>query len=508
VTGNRTDRRRQPAPPGASHAPGAAPLLLVEDSEATAALMHAHLVHAGHQVAHAPSAGAAARALAALRPPLVLLDLNLPDDNGLSLLRRMRAESAEPGAPPMPAVIVVTGHGGVPETVEAMRLGAFDFLQKPVDPARLVYAVAAALEGARAHARLRHVAADSAEDAPVPGMLGRHETMRAAFRRLRRAAQSNAPVLITGETGTGKELAAQALHTLSPRAGRPFVALNCAAIPRELIESELFGHVRGAFTGAVADRAGAAGEAEGGSLFLDEIGELDPAVQAKLLRFLQSGAYRRLGAMAETRADVRFICATHRDLRAAVAAGRFREDLYFRLNVIPLALPPLRARGSDVVLLAESMLASMAAEEGAAFTRFSAEAAALLCAHPWPGNVRELANVLRRITVLEEGETISAAMLAPLLAETAGRGAPRDPPTPAIGHGALPGHAGSDIASLEATKRAAIQRALRLTGGNVREAADRLGIAASTIYRMGLAGKDDPAPSADATGASSPFETE
>jgi len=488
MTANRTRAPGRAAPkPVAPATRGGPPLLLVEDSEATAALLCAHLARAGYRVVHAPSAGAAARALAVERPALMLLDLNLPDGNGLSLLRRLRAESART-AMAMPAVIVVTGHGGVPESVEAMRLGAFDFLQKPVDPARLLYAVEAALDGARAHARLHRSAPDSADDAAVPGMLGEDARMRAAFRRLRRAAPSNAPVLITGETGTGKELAAQAVHALSPRAGRPFVALNCAAIPRELIESELFGHVRGAFTGALADRAGAAGEAEGGSLFLDEIGELELSVQAKLLRFVQSGVFRRVGATQETRADVRIVCATHRDLRAAVAAGRFREDLYFRLNVIPLALPPLRGRGDDVVLLAQALLSRMAAEEGAAFRGFAPEALALLRAHSWPGNVRELANVLRRIAVLEEGETIGADMLAPLLAETTAesetsRGAwPRH----------LPGHAGTDIDPLETTKRAAIQRALLLTGGNVREAADRLGIAASTIYRMGLAGRDEP----------------
>ena len=491
MSADRSPARRQPALPGGAPAQAAAPLLLVEDSEATATLMRAHLVRAGHQVAHAPSAGAAARALAALRPALVLLDLNLPDGNGLALLRRMRAESAEPGSPAMPAVIVVTGHGGVPETVEAMRLGAFDFLQKPVDPSRLLYAVTAALDGAHARARLRHPARDAADDSAVPGLLGSHDSMRGVFRRLRRAAPSNAPVLITGETGTGKEMAAHALHLLSARAARPFVALNCAAIPHELIESELFGHAKGAFTGAVGERAGAAGEAEGGSLFLDEIGELDPAVQAKLLRFLQSGTYRRLGAASETRGDVRFICATHRDLRAAVAAGRFREDLYFRLNVIPLALPPLRARGEDVLLLAQALLARMAEEEGAAFTRFAPDAAELLRRHPWPGNVRELANLLRRIAVLEEGDTITTAMLAPLLAETAAEATLAAPSLAADG-ALLPGQAGGDIASLEDTKRAAILRALALTGGNVREAADRLGIAPSTIYRMGLAGRDEP----------------
>jgi two-component system repressor protein LuxO len=451
------------------------PILLVEDSESTAALMCAHLAQAGHRVHHAPSAAAAGRALAALDPAVLLLDLNLPDGNGLSLLRRLHDQA---GAA-MPAVIVVTAHGGVPETVEAMRLGAFDFLLKPVEPARLAYAVAAALDGVRARRQLRQPAADQAEDAAVPGMLGQDAAMRAVFRRIRRAAPSAAPVLVTGETGTGKELAAQALHALSPRAGRPFVTLNCAAIPAGLVESELFGHVKGAFTGALSDRIGAAGEAEGGSLFLDEIGELDAAVQAKLLRFVQSGQYRRLGGAAETRADVRIVCATHRDLRALVAAGRFREDLFYRLNVVPLALPPLRARGQDVLLLADALLAGFAAEEGSRLAGFTPGARALLAAHPWPGNVRELANLLRRLVVLEEGTQVTEAMLAPLLAEAA-------PPLPD-----LPGQAGSDVAPMRATRRAAVQRALAASGGNVRAAAAALGIAPSTIYRMGIVPRPD-----------------
>jgi two-component system repressor protein LuxO len=244
--------------------------------------------------------------------------------------------------------------------------------------------------------------------------------------------------------------------------------------------------VKGAFTGAVADRIGAAAAAHGGTLFLDEVGELDPAVQAKLLRFVQAGTFRRLGATAEQTADVRIVAATHRDLRALVAAGTFREDLFFRLNVIPLALPPLRARGDDVVLLAESLLAGFAAEEGARFAGFAPDAQALLRAHAWPGNVRELANVLRRLVVLEEGPLVTAAMLGPLLAEGAGAAT-----APALPVPVLPGLAGSDIAPLEAVKREAIRAALLRTGGNVREAADRLGIAASTIYRMGLAGRPE-----------------
>jgi DNA-binding NtrC family response regulator len=473
----------RPASPAQAATPAPdAPILLVEDSEATAALLSAHLAAAGHRVRIAATVEAGLAALADRLPDLVLLDLNLPDRPGMDLLRAIAARDLGPAQ--KPAVVVITGQGGVPEAVEAMRLGAFDFLTKPVEPPRLLYAVAAALEWRRAQAAPDDAQAHGHDDSPVPGMLGECPAMRAVFRRLRRAAQSSAPVLVTGETGTGKELAAAALHQLSARAAKPFVPLNCAAIPRELLESELFGHARGAFTGALADRAGAAGEAAGGTLFLDEIGELDMAVQAKLLRFLQSGHFRRIGTAHEVAADVRFVCATHRDLRADVAQGRFREDLYYRLNVIPVALPRLAARGGDLVLLARSLLRSLAQQENARFDAFAPEAEAMLMTHSWPGNVRELGNLLRRIVVLEEGRLVTAAMLAPMLAEAL-------PGASEIGLGCdrVPGFASSDrIAPLEDTKRAAILRAIRLTGGNVREAAEQLGIASSTIYRMGLAG--------------------
>ena len=487
-----------PAPASASTSastppPQQAPILLVEDSAATAALLSAHLVAAGHGVRLADTAAAAAAALAQALPQVLLLDLNLPDRPGMSLLAALAAQAAQTGQP-RPAVIVITGQGGVPEAVEAMRLGAFDFLTKPVEPARLLYAVAAAREWHQAqplhddklHDGALHDSTGAADNAAaVPGMLGECPAMRAVFRRLRRAAGSSAPVLVTGETGTGKELAAAALHQLSARAAKPFVPLNCAAIPRDLLESELFGHARGAFTGALADRPGAAGEAAGGTLFLDEIGELDMAVQAKLLRFLQSGKFRRIGTAHEVSADVRFVCATHRDLRADIANGRFRQDLYYRLNVIPVMLPRLAARGGDLVLLARALLAQLAREEKAGFDSFTPEAEALLMGHAWPGNVRELANLLRRIVVLEEGRVVTAAMLAPMLAEAL----PGHPPAePAAG---LPGFASSDrITPLEQTKRTAILRAIKLTGGNVREAAEQLGIASSTIYRMGLAGTE------------------
>jgi two-component system repressor protein LuxO len=292
------------------------------------------------------------------------------------------------------------------------------------------------------------------------------------YRVIEAAAPSRATVFVTGESGTGKELAAHAVHRLSPRAAGPFVPINCAAIPRELIESEIFGHVRGAFTGAVADRQGAAQAADGGTLFLDEICEMDLALQGKLLRFVQTGQFQPVGSTRLVSVDVRFICATNRDPMAEVKAGRFREDLYYRLHVVPLRLPPLRERGEDVILLAEAFLARAAKEEGRRFVRLAPDAKAALLAHSWPGNVRELENAIRSAVVLADGEELTAEMLP-----AAVRAGPRParqvesaPPT-------------EPIRPLAEVEREAIERALRATGGNVPRAAAALGISPSTLYR-------------------------
>jgi two-component system repressor protein LuxO len=288
--------------------------------------------------------------------------------------------------------------------------------------------------------------------------------------------------LITGETGTGKELAAAALHELGPRSGGPFVALNCGAIPRDLMESEVFGHVRGAFTGAIVDRQGAARAAHGGTLFLDEICELDPALQTKLLRVLETGLVQPVGATAAERVDVRIVCATNRSPIAEVRAGRFREDLHFRLHVLPVHLPPLRMRGGDILAIARACLARMTAEEGKAFELFSPAAEQALLAHPWPGNVRELQNVIRQAVVLNDGSVIEAEMLGltadGLQIDAAMLDAFADSAVQPLR--ALRAEMGSGLRDLQ---RTAIEQAIAACGGSVPRAARMLGVAPSTVYR-------------------------
>jgi two-component system repressor protein LuxO len=443
-------------------------LLLVEDTLSLAALYREYLRDEGHDIHHAPTLRDARAVLASAPPDAVLLDLRLPDGDGLGLLAEIRA-MAEP-----PPVVVMTAHGSVATAVAAMRGGASDFLVKPFAAERLVVTLANVLE----RASLRRTVATLAAGAPrsgLAGFIGGAPTMQAVYRILENAAASRATVFVTGESGTGKELAAEAVHALSPRAAGPFVPLNCAAIPKDLIESEIFGHVRGAFTGAVADRPGAARAADGGTLFLDEICEMDLALQGKLLRFIQTGTFVPVGATRPLHTDVRFVCATNRDPLAEVRAGRFREDLYYRLHVVPVALPPLRERGQDVMLLAEAFLARSAAEEGKRFTRFAPDAAALLRAHRWPGNVRELENAIRTAVVLHDGETVTAAMLPVTV-----HGGATPPAALAAPRPADPARRIRPLAEVE---REAIEDAIRLCGGNVPKAAAFLGVSPSTLYR-------------------------
>jgi two-component system repressor protein LuxO len=312
--------------------------------------------------------------------------------------------------------------------------------------------------------------------------------MQALYRMIETVGQSKAPVFILGESGTGKELCAEALHALSPRGEAPMLSLNCAAIPRELMESEIFGHVRGAFSGATADRNGAAQAADGGTLFLDELCEMDINLQAKLLRLLQTGEVRRVGETAVRRVDLRIICATNRDPHAEMEAGRLREDLFYRLFVIPIELPPLRERGADVLLIAHAMVAQYAAEEGKKTREISPEAQELLMAHHWPGNVRELLNVLHAAVIFTAGNTIEAETVAPLLGK-APRGAaaavPRSAATgaPPGGQRALVDFSASTVRPLAELESEAIARAMTLFGGNMGRAAKALGINPSTLYR-------------------------
>ncbi len=312
----------------------------------------------------------------------------------------------------------------------------------------------------------------AATDGDFEGFVGASAAMRAVYDQIARIARSRAPVFVTGESGTGKELCAEAVHARSGRGAGAFIAINCSAIPRDLMESEIFGHVRGAFTGAVEDRPGAAELADGGTLFLDEIGELDLALQAKLLRFIQTGAVRRVGDVRVRPVDVRFVCATNRDPFQAVESGQFREDLFYRLHVLPIRMPPLRARRDDIVPLATRFLTEFAAEEGRGFTAFSPAAEAALRAHAWPGNVRELQNVIRRAVVLHDGDGLSAAML------------PIDPQRSEFAdNGVAPSPSDPDVAPYRHQERDIIETALAAFDGNILRAATALEISPSTIYR-------------------------
>ena len=434
-------------------------ILLVEDTASMRTIYESHLRRAGYRTV---SAGTAAEGLEMFRVhpvSVVLLDLMLPDRDGLDLLVDLL--QMRPGT----AVVVVAAERSTDRTVSAIRRGALDYLVKPVTESRLMEAV----EAARRAASLAHPPHSDAACAPLPDFIGQSAPMRAVYDRIRAAARSMAPVCISGESGTGKELAALAIHRLSARAGGPFITLDCGAIPPDRLESEVFGHRRGAFVGAVSDRLGAAELADGGTLFLDEVGELHPTLQPRLLRFLQSGLVHPLGAEAARRVNLRIISASTLPLAEAVRAGRLREDLFFRLQVVGLQMPPLRARIEDIQPLAETFLARFAAIEGRSFTRISAEAMAVLRGHPWPGNVRELSNLLRAVTVLHEGEDLTAAMLqAEMRPVTARRGE------------AAPDLSGLTLAEVE---RAAIETALARHEGAVQKAAADLGVAASTLYR-------------------------
>jgi two-component system repressor protein LuxO len=429
------------------------------------------------------------------QPDAILLDLELPDLDGYELLKRFRALGLEA------AVIVVTANASINAAVEAMRAGATDFIVKPYARARLAVTLANALEkralAAEAHrlAEEKRALADRLERLDrdhFVGFIGACPAMQAVYRTIESVAASKASVFITGESGTGKELAAEAVHKTSPRAARAFVALNCAAIPRDLLESEVFGHVKGAFTGATGDRVGAAKIADGGTLFLDEIGEMPLEMQVKLLRFVQTGTFQPVGSGRTERVDVRFVCATNRDPSAEVAAGRFREDLYYRLYVVPVDLPPLRERGSDVLLIARHFLASFTREEGKSFRGFASEAERALLGYSWPGNVRQLQNAIRNVVVLHDGEWVDLPML-PTPIKRAGGELLHAPVPLRLAPVELGGHrpiapaswpaVEEEIVPLAEMERRLIERALRKTNNDVARAAALLRINPSTIYR-------------------------
>ncbi len=456
-------------------APPTAPtLLLIEDTPSLQMVYEQVLRGAGHRVRAEATGAAGLNAFRQMRPQVVLLDLMLPDCDGLDLMRSMLALE------PATRVIVITANGSINKAVSAMRAGAHEFLVKPFDETRFLDAVGHALGAGKPAA--------TTPTAPQPhGFLGDSPPMRDLYLRIASVARSMATVFITGESGTGKELCAQALHDSSGRAGGPFIALNCGAIPRDLLESEVFGHLRGAFTGALQDKPGAAAAADGGTLFLDEVCELDLDLQTKLLRFLQTSQIQPVGAARPRKVDVRIVCATNRDPLEEVRRGRFREDLYYRLHVVPIHMPPLRARGGDAVTIAEAMLRRFSAEEGKEFERLSPEVVELFQRLPWPGNVRQLLNVLRNVVVLHAGKEVTLPMLPLELHHHAELGADPGPPakaaaaTPAAANGAgLDGLLGRSLAEIE---RLVIEATLARHGGSVLQAARELDVAPSTLYR-------------------------
>lgn len=373
-------------------------VLIIEDAKSLAASYADALHKIGCKCDFAGDLNVARTKLKSGYYDAALLDLSLPDGDGLSILRDINSD--ERGPP----FIAVTSDGSISSAIDATRLGAFDFLVKPVSKERLTQAVAAAC-------RARPAKSEKSKPKSRYGITGSSEQMDALRRRIDRVARSGATVFITGESGVGKELCAQAVHTASARSSGPFIALNCGAIPADLLESEVFGHLKGSFTGAISNKTGAVGAADGGTLFLDELCEMDVRLQTKLLRFLETATITPVGATTPRSIDVRIICATNRDPQAEVAAGRFREDLYYRLFVLPVEVPPLRDRGADVLEIAESLLQQFSKEEGKSFLGFSNKAKRALLAAKWPGNVRELRNVVRQAVVMEDSGDIGLEAL-------------------------------------------------------------------------------------------------
>ncbi len=437
---------------------------IVDDDRRTRRILQILVDRLGLSAVAFEDAESALAALADESAALVLTDLRMPGLDGIGFMRRLRALDAD-----VP-VIVLTAYGTVESAVEAMKLGAVDFLAKPFDVDALELLIQRSLEHSRTRSEHRFLR-DQVERAPrFEELVGASPPMQRIFEQIERFAPARGAVLITGETGTGKELVAHAIHRRSPRGDKLFVPLNCAAIPAELLESELFGHVRGAFTGASANREGKFAAADGGTLFLDEIGDMDLRLQAKLLRALQEGVIEPVGGNRRIRVDVRIVSSTHRKLEEAIASGAFREDLYYRLNVLRIELPPLRERSDDVPALAAAFLAEFGRELGKGALALGNEARAVLRAYRWPGNVRELRNAMERAAVLANGSELGAALARELLPRAA-----------QLEDAAAPATLDLD-AALNEVERKTILRALAAASDNKVEAARLLGIGERTLW--------------------------
>lgn len=458
-------------------------ILLVEDTASLAMVYKEYLSGEDIDVLHVSTGAEAMQIIERRLPSVLLLDIKLPDMDGMEILNTVNARQL-----PV-AVVMMTAYGTVDMAVEAMNRGAFDFLEKPFDAKRLKTTVINVLK----RLELQHLVDDieSSERDHFHGFIGQSAAMQAVYRIIESAAPSKATVFITGESGTGKEVCAEAIHKQSDRCEKPFIAINCGAIPKDLMESEIFGHVKGAFTGAVNSREGAASQADGGTLFLDEIGEMDMDLQTKLLRFVQTGRFQKVGGSKEQAVDVRFVCATNRDPLEEVAAGRFREDLYYRLHVVPIQLPALRDRSDDIMLIANRFLREYSQEENKHFQCFDDQVEVIFRHYQWPGNVRQLQNVIRNMIVLNSGTEITSENLPPplntLMVEPAATMATRPrgvaEPVTATGSGKSVQDTGGAIRPLWVVEKEAIERAVEICNGNIPKAAAMLEVSPSTIYR-------------------------
>jgi two-component system, repressor protein LuxO len=449
-------------------------ILFVEDDVVTAAIYQEWLIEEQMEVTLVGTGAVALAYLNQTVPNIILLDLGLPDMNGMEILKFVRQQKINT------TVLIITAQNAVEVVVEAMREGATDFLEKPFTQEQLISKLH--------HALQCHQLPQSVESGENPfkcqkyhNMLGACSEMETIYQIIDNVAPSRATVLIMGESGTGKELCAEAIHLESERKDKPFVAINCGAIQKNLVESELFGHLKGAFTGAMNDRQGATARAHEGTLFLDEIGEMPLDLQTRLLRLMQRGTFKPVGSDHEESVDIRFICATNRDLIAEVLAGQFREDLFYRINVVPMTLPPLRERGFDILLLARMFLHQYVELEKKNFQRFSPEVENIFLYYEWPGNIRQLQNVIHRMVLLNEGSIVTVNMLPEKLLHS--RSGKR---TRKIAKSTQKNVAVADyppIITLKQAEKQAIENAMAFCEGHVSKAAKCLDVAPSTLYR-------------------------
>jgi len=451
-------------------------ILIVDDERTLARSIKLFLAEQGYEAEVAENADKALELLDRLRPDLVFLDVSLPGMSGIELLKRIKEFDRNI------AVAIMTAYGSIEGAVEAVKLGAFDYIKKPVDLDELKLLADRAREISRMRQELSYYREREVRGLPIKGIIGKCEAILEVIARVQQIAalEESPPILITGETGTGKGLVARTLHSQSRRASRPFIEVNCTALPGTLMEAELFGYERGAFTDAKESKMGLFEAADGGFLFLDEVGDIELSLQGKLLRAIEEGVIRRIGGLRDRRVDVNIVAATHLDLEEEVKAGRFRKDLYYRLAVITIDLPPLRERGEDILMLATHYLDKFNAKYGKAVRGIDDQAVRILMEYPWPGNVRELSHVIERAVLWSQGERLAEEQLALATSPQALTSTSRPPPIAPV-QGTLP----PEGIALAEWERSLIEQALRECAGNQTKAAKRLGISRDTLrYRL------------------------